>query len=56
MLQNQKKGGGLREISPAGRGFKPHPPHHHVEIIGGFVRVISSIILRLTKDLTTIVV
>jgi len=56
------KGGGLKRFihkrsSGEGlRGFESHPPHHHVEIIGGFVQVISSIVLWLPEDLSTIIV
>jgi len=37
----QKKGEIAGVTSPRRVGFESHPPHHHVEIVGGFVRVIS---------------
>ena len=54
--QHRKKGELAGVTSPARVGFESHPPHHHVEIVGGFVRVISSMVFGLPEDLSTIVV
>jgi hypothetical protein len=41
-------------MSPAEVGFESHPPHHHVENGGGFVRVMLRV-FGLPEDLATII-
>ena len=45
-------------MSPALRGFKSHLPHHNVEIIGGFVRVMLNLldVFRFPEDITAVIV